>query len=70
MRINIKSDTGEFFPEHWNTKNQGHKKNVLILQVGGSVAAPPTQPVIRIVLLHTEQIVQSYLSSSVLSKDS
>ena len=37
------------------------RKNVPILQVGGSAPAPPTLPVIWVVLLHTEQIVQTLL---------
>ena len=41
------------------------RKNVPILQVGGSTPAPPTLPVIRVVLLHTERIIQYYLSSTV-----
>ena len=41
------------------------RKNIPILQVGGSSPAPPTLPVIRVVLLHTEQIVQRHFSSVV-----
>ena len=36
---------------------RGFEKNVPILQVGGPAPAPPTSPVIR-VLLHTEPAVQ------------
>ena len=35
-------------------RTKGIRKNVPFLEVGGSAPAPPTPPVIRIVLLHTE----------------
>ena len=34
------------------------RKNVPIVQVGRSVPVPSTPPVIRVVLLHTERILQ------------
>ena len=37
---------------NWHTKNQEPKKNVPVFQGGGSTPAPPTQPVVRVVLLH------------------
>ena len=56
-----------FFVENWHTKNQGHKKKVPILKVGGSAPGPShTQQRIRVVLLHTKGIVQSYFSSIVI----
>ena len=45
------------------------RKNVLILQEGGSTPVPPTPPVIRVVLLHTEQFVESLDSQTVFSKE-
>ena len=41
------------------------RKIVPNLQVGGSAPAPPTLPVIRIVLFHTERIVQRHNSFTV-----
>ena len=51
---------------NWHTKSQRPKKNLPIFQEGGSTPVPPTHPVIRVVLLHTEQIVQRFLGSTVL----
>ena len=36
------------------------RKNVSVFQEGGSTPAPPTPPVIRVVLLHTESFVESF----------
>ena len=53
----------EFFPKlhfigNWLiigiVSAKGLRKNVLVLQVGGHAPAPPTPPVFRVVLLHTE----------------
>ena len=33
---------------------KGIRKNLPVLQVGGSTSAPPTPPVFRVVLLHIE----------------
>ena len=44
------------------------RKNVPILQVGGSSPASPTPSVIRKILRHTEQIVQRHNSSTVTLK--
>ena len=41
----------EIFVENWHTKSQGHKEIVLIFYVGGFAPFPPTQLVIRVVLL-------------------
>ena len=40
-------------------------KKVPILQVGGPAPAPPTLPVIRVVLLHTEAAVQDLCPGTV-----
>ena len=50
---------------NWHAKSQGPKKNVFILQEGVSTHAPPTQPVIRVVLLHTETAVQDLCPGTV-----
>ena len=39
--------------------------NVFIFQEGGSTPAPPTPPVIRVVILHKRAGVQSFLSRTV-----
>ena len=55
---------------NWHTKSQGPKKKVPVLQEeGGSIPAPPTPPVIRVVLLHTERFVESLDSQTVFSKE-
>ena len=41
------------------------EKKVLILQVGGPAPAPPTPLVIRVVLLHTEPVVQDLCPDTV-----
>ena len=41
------------------------RKNVPILQVGGSTLAPPIPPVFRAVLLHKLRFVQSFSSPTV-----
>ena len=59
-----------FAPFNWKLLKIGSvslrdiRKNVPILQVGGSSPAPPTPPVIRIVLLHTDQISKRHNSSN------
>ena len=40
-----------------------------LLQEGGSTPVLPTLPVIRVDLLHTEQIVQRHLSSTVFTPE-
>ena len=53
-----------FAPFNWKLLKLGSanvrdiRKNVLFLQVVGSTLAPPTPPVIRVVLLQTEGIIQ------------
>ena len=39
---------------NWQTKSHGPKKNVSISQEGGLTTVPPTQPVVRLVLLHKQ----------------
>ena len=41
------------------------RKDVPILQVGGSTPFPPTMSAIRVLLLHTEEIVQGLLDFTV-----
>ena len=53
-----------FAPFNWDIR-----KNVPVLQVGISTSAPPTSPVIRVVLLHTEWFVQSFNSLTVFGKE-
>ena len=54
------------FKNYWIIKNKySIRKNVFILQEGGSTHVSPTQPVIRVVLLHKKQIVQRFLSYTV-----
>ena len=43
----------------------GPIKNVPVFQEGGSTPAPPTLPVIRVVLLHTERFVESFSEPTV-----
>ena len=49
--------------------NQGPTKNVSILQEGGSTLVPPTKPVFRVILLHTERFEQIKLCSAVHSNN-
>ena len=52
-----------FAPFNWEFLKLGSlsfrniRKNFLILQLGGSSPVPPTPPVFRLVLLHTEPFV-------------
>ena len=44
---------------------QGPRKNESILQERGSTHVPPTQPVFRVILLHTEPAVQDLCPGTV-----
>ena len=60
-----------FAPFNWKLFKLGSvsvrdiRKDVPILQVGGSTPFPPTISAIRVVLLHTEEIVQGLLGFTV-----
>ena len=62
--------SGHFAPFNWKLFKLGSvsvrdKKKDLILQEGGSTPVPSTPPVVRVVLLHTEQIVQGLFGFTV-----
>ena len=44
---------------------KGIRKYLPVLQVGGSAPAPPTPPVFRVVLLHTEAAIQDFCPDTV-----
>ena len=50
---------------NWHTKSQGPKKKCIHFSMGRINPAPPTPPIVRVVLLHKKQIVQRMLSSTV-----
>ena len=50
---------------NWFTKSQGPGKNVFVFRGGGSTLTPPTPPVVRLVLLHTEPVVQDLCPGTV-----
>ena len=47
-----------FFLKIGTLRAKDIRKNVPVLQVRGSAPAPPTSPIIRVVLPHTERTVQ------------
>ena len=51
--------------DNWHRYSQGYKKKVPILEIGGPAPAPPTLPVIRVVLLHVEAFAERLLRHGV-----